>query len=195
MAYKVAVNSTTGKIGPYPVLELSDPAPAPVGYQFVTLVEGTPAYDILLNVEGRYHPEIDMSKSSYIFSEEVWDYTENKCPITWNQVITNRNSLLCQSDTWYVAAKYHEVPYAEKMWRDYRAHLRVLFDNVDFQNDDPCDFDFPEGPFEIEAMSDLIQSGQDDGSVRAVADAKVRRGDVWYTEMYQRLGISTTGVQ
>ena len=191
--YKVAVNSTTGKIGPYPVKEQSDLAPAPVGYQYVNLVEGTPAYDILLAVEGRPHSEINIWESSYIFAEGVWDYTQNKCPITWNQVVTCRNSLLTQSDKFYVAAKYHGVAYAEKMWKDYRAHLRVLFDNVDFQNDDPCDFVFPEGPSEIEAMSEYIQSG--DSTMRVIADSKVRRGDVWYTEMYQRLGISTTGAQ
>ena len=191
--YKVAVNSTTGKVGPYPVLPQEDPAPAPTGYQYVNLVEGTPAYDILAQVEGAEHPNIDIYSSSYIFAEGIWDYTENRCPITWNQVITCRNSLLSQSDKYYVAAKYHEVPYAEKMWRDYRAHLRVLFQNVDFQNDDPCDFVFPEGPTEIEAMSELIQSGSSE--MRVIADGKLRRGDVWYTEMYQRLGISTTGVQ
>lgn len=191
--YKVAVNSTTGKLGPYPIVLQSDVGPAPAGYQYVNLVEGTPIHDILTLVEGATHPEIDIWSSSYIFDEEVWDYTPNKCPITWNQVITCRNSLLTQSDKFLVAAKYHGVAYAEKMWKDYRAHLRVLFENVDFQNDDPCDFTFPEGPNEIEAMSEYIQYG--DSSMRVIADSKVRQGDVWYTEMYQRLGISTTGVQ
>lgn len=190
--FKVAVNSTTGKLGPYPILPADDPAPAPNGYQFVVLEENTPAYDILVNVEGAEHPNIDMNNSSYIFAEGIWDYTENKCPITWNNVITCRNSLLTQSDKYYVAAKYHGVAYAEKMWKDYRAHLRVLFQNVDFQNDDPCDFEFPEGPNEIESMSEYIQSGE--SAMNVIADSKVRRGDVWYTEMYQRLGISTTGV-
>lgn len=190
--FKVAVNSTTGRLGPYPILPTDDPAPAPNGYQFVVLEQGTPAYDILVNVEGAEHPNIDMNTSTYIFAEGIWDYTENRCPITWNQVITCRNSLLTQSDKYYVAAKYHGVAYAEKMWKDYRAHLRVLFQNVDFQNDDPCDFEFPEGPNEIESMSEYIQSGE--ATMKVIADSKVRRGDVWYTEMYQRLGISTTGV-
>ena len=191
--YKVLVNTTTGRIGPYPIVEVGSEPPVPSGYQYVTLEEGTPVYDVLLAIEGRTHFDIDIWKSTYDFESQEWDYVIKECEITWNDVITNRNSLLDQSDYSYASAIIHEVDYAQTMWRDYRAHLRILFDNVDFENDNPCEFEFPEGPFEIEAMSEYIQAGN--ANMKVIADSKVRRGDVWYTEMYQRLGISTTGVQ
>jgi len=190
--YKVLVNTTTGRIGPYPIVEVGSEPPVPSGYQYVTLEEGTPVYDVLLAIEGRTHFDIDIWKSTYDFESQEWDYVIKECEITWNDVITNRNSLLDQSDYSYASAIIHEVDYAQTMWRDYRAHLRILFDNVDFENDNPCEFEFPEGPFEIEAMSEYIQAGN--ANMKVIADSKVRRGDVWYTEMYQRLGISTTGV-
>lgn len=191
--YKVLVNTTTGRIGPYPIVEVGTEPPVPSDYQYVTLEEGTPVYDVLLAIEGRPHFDIDIWKSTYNFESQEWDYAIKECEITWNDVITNRNALLDQSDYSYATAIIHGVDYAQKMWKDYRAHLRILFDNVDFEKDNPCEFEFPEGPFEIEAMSEYIQAGN--ANMKVIADSKVRRGDVWYTEMYQRLGISTTGVQ
>ena len=196
MGYKVLVFSegteNAGRLSVYPVRTTEDSSPAPAGFTYVTLREGTPAYDILTSVEGSTHPKINMSKSIWNFTDEDWDYSENSCGGTWGQIITNRNSLLWESDKRYAAAIHHDVGYAKSMWRDYRAHLRILFDDVDFDTEDPCAFQFPEGPFEIEAMSEFIQAGN--SNMRSIADSKVRRGDKWYCEMYNRLGISTIGV-
>jgi len=196
MGYKVLVFSegteNAGRLSVYPVRTTEDSSPAPSGFTYVDLVEGTPAYDILTSVEGATHPTINMGKSIWNFTDQTWEYQENSCSLTWNSVINNRNYLLLDSDKKYAAAIHHDVGYAKTMWRDYRAHLRVLFDEVDFDTEDPCEFQFPEGPFEIEAMSEFIQAG--DANMRVIADSKVRRGDKWYCEMYNRLGISTIGV-
>lgn len=196
MGYKVLVFSqgteNAGRLSVYPVRTTEDSSPAPTGFTYVDLVEGTPAHDILTSVEGSTHPRINIYRSKYNFDHETWEYDESSCGATWNDIITRRNSLLWESDNKYAAAIHHDVGYAKSMWRDYRAHLRQIFDDVDFETEDPCEWEWCEGPFEIEAMSEFIQAG--DSAMKVVADSKVRRGDKWYCEMYNRLGISTIGV-
>ena len=109
MGYKVLVDSTTGKLSVYPVRTTDDTSPAPTGFTYVTLVEGTPAYDILSSSEGHQWPNINIGGSKYNFDTESWEYDESSCGGTWNDIITRRNSLLWESDNKYAAAIHHDV--------------------------------------------------------------------------------------